>query len=137
MERMEGMYKKDDHIVFKTKQPHVHLNRMFGYNNLTEDDFEACEYKGVILDVIDNGYFKVFSVKTLSPLDGFFCITTEYEILRQIDISEVEDERKKIEKQVPHEFEEAILLFWNVRGKAISFVMLIVSVIQLVKNFFE
>lgn len=88
------MYKQGDHIAFMTKQPQVHLNEMFGYNNLTEDDFEKSEYKGIITDVTDTGYFKIYFVKTLSPLAGFFCMTTEDEILRQVDLSEIEEERK-------------------------------------------
>ena len=38
------MYKKGNYIAFMTKQPEVHLNVMFGYNDLTEADFEKTEY---------------------------------------------------------------------------------------------
>ena len=88
------MYKKDDYIAFMSKQPHVHLNVMFGYNNLTEDDFEKLEYKGIIKSVIDNGYFKMYTVRTVSPLDGFFCIITEEDIIRLVDESEIEKDKE-------------------------------------------
>ena len=40
------MYKKGNYIAFMTKQPEVHLNVMFGYNDLTEADFEKTEHIG-------------------------------------------------------------------------------------------
>ena len=85
------MYKQGDHIAFMTKQPQVHLNEMFGYNNLTEDDFEESEYKGIILDVF---FDKVYLVKTVCPLDGFICIVGEEDILRQVGINELNEDRK-------------------------------------------
>ena len=109
----ELMYKKDDYIAFMTKQPHEHLNEMFGYNDLTENDFKKKEYKGIIMDVSDTGYFKIYFVKTLIPLDGFFCMTTEDEILRPVDLSEIEEERKKLEEQVPRVFVEKFREVWG------------------------
>ena len=94
------MYKKDDYIAFMTKQPHVHVNEMFGYNSLTEDDFEKKEYKGIILDVVDfdGPGLKVYTVKTLSPLDGFICLFIgEEDILRKVELCEIEEDRKKME----------------------------------------
>ena len=42
------MYKRNDYIAFMTKKPEVHLNVMFGHNDLTEDDFEAfCPFSGL------------------------------------------------------------------------------------------
>ena len=80
------MYKKGDHIAFMSKQPHFHLNEMFGHNHLTVDDYEKEEYVGIILSVIGNG---IYTAKTISPLKGFFCIVSEDDILRPIGISEL------------------------------------------------
>lgn len=59
------MYKKGNYIAFMTKQPEVHLNEMFGYNDLTEDDFEKTEYIGFILSVIDDKTYLV--MKPVQP----------------------------------------------------------------------
>jgi hypothetical protein len=72
------MYKKGNYIAFMTKQPEVHLNVMFGYNDLTEDDFEKTEYVGFILSVIDD---KTYLVMTVWPLEGFRCIVNDADIL--------------------------------------------------------
>ena len=48
------MYMKGNYIAFMTKQPEVHLNVMFGYNDLTEADFEKTEHIGFILSVHDS-----------------------------------------------------------------------------------
>ena len=109
------MYKKGDYIAFITKQPDVHINRMFGYNNFRYRNFKKREYKGIITDVTDTGFFKIYFVKTLSPLEGFFCMTTEDEILRPVDLSEIEEERRKLEEQLPREFVEKLR---EVRGES-------------------
>ena len=57
------MYKKGNYIAFMTKQPEVHSNVMFGYNDLTEDDFEKTEYVGFILSVIDDKTYLVMTVR--------------------------------------------------------------------------
>lgn len=92
------MYKKDDYIAFMSKQPHVHLNEMFGHNNLTEDDFEKSEYKGIIKSVIKTvikgNSINFYTVITLSPLKGFFCIVFEEDILRLVDVNEIEENSK-------------------------------------------
>lgn len=86
------MYKVNDFLLFKTKQPHVHLNRMFGHNNLTYDDFDEEEYTGVVEGVLDGfGY----TMTTLSPLEGFFCVISEYDIIRQLEPEEVAQLEKK------------------------------------------
>ena len=43
------MYKKGDHIAFMSKQPHFHLNEMFGHNHLTVDDFEKASKRLILL----------------------------------------------------------------------------------------
>ena len=51
------MYKKGSYIAFMTKQPEVHLNEMFGYNNLTEKDFKESEHIGFIMSVLDDNIY--------------------------------------------------------------------------------
>lgn len=67
------MYKKGNYIAFMTKQPEVHLNVMFGYNDLTEADFEKTEHIGFILSVIDD---KTYLVMTVRPWKGFVVLLT-------------------------------------------------------------
>ena len=57
------MYKKGNYIAFMTKQPEEHLNVMFGYNDLTETDFEKTEHIGFILSVIDDKTYLVMTVR--------------------------------------------------------------------------
>lgn len=76
------MYKRKDYIAFMTKKPEVHLNEMFGHNNLTEDDFEKTEYVGFIMQVHgDNTYL----VMTVRPLKGFRCTVDEADILHPVE----------------------------------------------------
>ena len=43
------MYKVGDVIVFVSKEPILHLNRMFGYQDATVDAFSEYELTGVIM----------------------------------------------------------------------------------------
>ena len=80
------MYKKGNYIAFMTKQPEVHLNVMFGYNDLTEADFEKTEYVGFILSVIDD---KTYLAMTVRPLEGFRCIVNDADILHLVNEAEL------------------------------------------------
>ena len=80
------MYKKGNYIAFMTKQPEVHLNVMFGYNDLTEEDFEKTEYVGFILSVIDD---KTYLVMTVRPLEGVRCIVNDADILHLVNENEL------------------------------------------------
>ena len=80
------MYKKGNYVAFMTKQPEVHLNEMFGYNDLTEADFEKTEYIGFILSVIDD---MTYLVMTVRPLEGFRCIVDNADILHSVNENEL------------------------------------------------
>lgn len=91
------MYKRNDYIAFMTKKPEVHLNVMFGHNDLTEDDFEKTEYVGFIKQVHgDNTYL----VMTIRPLKGFRCTIEEADILHPVDKRELSKEEKAVKEMV-------------------------------------
>ena len=85
------MYKKDDYILFMTNEPQVHFNEMFGYNDLTVDDFEKTEHIGFIKTVIDEETYLVVIVR---PILGFRCIVNKGDILRSVCVDELSDEEK-------------------------------------------
>ena len=85
------MYKKDGYIAFLTNEPQVHFNEMFGYNDLTADDFEKTEHIGFIKSVIDEENYLVVIVR---PILGFRCVVNEGDILRSVDVDELSDEER-------------------------------------------
>lgn len=86
------IYKKGDYVAFLSNKPIAHLNEMFGYNNLTEDDFEKTEHIGFIKSVISNG--EAFLLFTVRPIEGFRCIARKEDILRAVDINELTEQEK-------------------------------------------
>ena len=91
------MYKKGNYIAFMTKQPEVHLNVMFGYNDLTEADFEKTEHIGFILSVIDD---KTYLVMTVRPLEGFRCIVDNADILHSVNGNELTQKELECEEMI-------------------------------------
>ena len=91
------MYKKGNYIAFMTKQPEVHLNVMFGYNNLTDADFEKTEHIGFILSVIDD---KTYLVMTVRPLEGFRCIVDNADILHSVNGNELTQKELECEEMI-------------------------------------
>ena len=91
------MYKKGSYISFMTKQPEVHLNEMFGYNNLTEKDFKESEHIGFIMSVLDDNTYLAVTVR---PLKCFECIITESDILHSVDESEITEDEKDVKSLV-------------------------------------
>ena len=91
------MYKEGDYLIFMSKQPDVHLNRMFGHNSLTSDEFEKELYIGVVKKDLGGLYV----VTTVSPLQGFRCMVREDDILRQADASELALDQRTHEAPEP------------------------------------
>jgi hypothetical protein len=91
------MYKKGNYIAFMTKQPEVHLNVMFGYNDLTEADFEKTEHIGFILSVIDD---KTYLVMTVRPMEGFRCIVDNADILHSVNENELTKKELAYEEMI-------------------------------------
>ena len=85
------MYKKDNYIAFMTNEPQAHYNEMFGYNDLTPEDFEKTEHIGFIKTVIDE---KTYLVVIVRPILGFRCIINEEDILRSVNVDELSDEER-------------------------------------------
>lgn len=96
---MKKAYKEGDFVEIMTRQPGVHVQVMFGYGQVPLDDIKEEKYVGRIKTVIGNG--SSFLIRTLSPLDGFYCVEDAEKILRKLDDSEITDEmRSKIDP--PH-----------------------------------
>lgn len=91
------MYKKGSYVSFMTKDPEFHLNEMFGYNDLTEEDFEKTEHLGFIMSVIDD---KTYVVVTVRPLECFHCIVDDTDILHLVDESELTPKERKVKALV-------------------------------------
>ena len=85
-------YKKGDYVAFLSNKPIAHLNDMFGYNDLTEDDFEKTEHIGFIKSVIGNG--EAFLLFTVRPVKGFRCTAGKEDILRAVDINELTEQER-------------------------------------------
>ena len=85
MNKENNIYKKGDYVAFLSNKPIAHLNEMFGYNDLTEDDFEKTEHIGLIKSVISNG--EAFLLFTVRPIEGFRCTVGKEDILRTVDIN--------------------------------------------------
>jgi len=85
--------KKGQHVAFMTNQPAVHLNEMFGYNDLDPDDFEKTEEIGLIKTVIDDSTY-------LISTGGFYCVVDSKDILRFIPIEDVPQEELEVEEPV-------------------------------------
>ena len=91
------MYKKGSYIAFMTKQPEVHLNEMFGYNNLTENDFKESEHIGFVMSVLDNNTYIAVTVR---PIKCFECIITDSDILHLVDENELTEDEKNVKSLV-------------------------------------
>ena len=87
------MYKVGDVIVFVSKEPILHLNRMFGYQDATVDAFSEYEFTGVItnVDLLDDEFY----VSTLRPLSGLSCIVSTDKIIRFVEASALTDEERR------------------------------------------
>lgn len=83
---VDKMYTKGDYVEFLTNQPDIHLNEMFGYNNLGSDDFEKKLYIGLVKSVIDN---ETYLATTIRPIEGFNCIVSKVDIIRIVDRDEL------------------------------------------------
>ena len=92
MNREKNIYKKGDYVAFLSNKPIAHVNRMFGYNDLTIDDFEKTEHIGFIKSVIGNG--EAFLLFTVRPVEGFRCTARKEDILRAVDINELTEQEK-------------------------------------------
>ncbi len=89
-------YQKGAYVEFMLKWPAVHLNRMFGHNNLKVDDFRAAKYVGVVKSVMcSEPWETLYVIFTVRPLPGFRCNVNESEILRVVKESELTDEELK------------------------------------------
>lgn len=83
-------YAVGTYIAFLSKSPQVHLNRMFGYNNLSEADFNESEHVGVIRNVLWNyPPDTCYQVHTIRPLAGFTCHVLENDILCVVNPNEL------------------------------------------------
>lgn len=81
-------YKEGEYILFKSRQPLLHINRMFG--NTKESDIKEAENKGVIKDIYQTPFCIDYTVITIFPVEGFICSVLEEKILQTISFEEIE-----------------------------------------------
>lgn len=96
---MKNAYKEGDFVELMTRQPGVHVQVMFGYGQVPLDDIKEEKYVGRIKTVIGNG--TSFLIRTISPLDGFYCVEDAEKIIRKLDDNEITDEMRS-KKENPH-----------------------------------
>lgn len=96
---MKNAYKEGDFVELMTRQPGVHVQVMFGYGQVPLDDIKEEKYVGRIKTVIGNG--TSFLIRSLSPLDGFYCVEDAEKIIRKLDDNEITDEMQS-KKEPPH-----------------------------------
>ena len=111
------MYMKGNYIAFMTKQPEVHLNVMFGYNNLTDADFEKTEHIGFILSIIDD---KTYLVMTVRPLEGFRCIVDNADILHLVNENELTQKEQACEEMIEFTAPNVYHLHTRVQGDTLE-----------------
>lgn len=86
-------YREGDYVEYMTRQPEVHVERMFGYGMVSLDEIEEEKHIGRIKSVIGNG--EAYQIVSIQPLQGFFCVEDCDKIIRRIDESEVTEEISK------------------------------------------
>ncbi len=87
------MYKVGTFVRFKSKWPVVHLNAMFGHNDLCEKDFRETEHIGMIRHISEDLIFGPwYDVFTLRPLIGFICHIRECDVLQIVKEEELSDD---------------------------------------------
>ena len=91
------MYKIGSYVSFMTNEPEVHLNEMFGYNNLTENDFKESEHIGFIMSVYDD---QTYLIVTVRPLECFHCNVNESDILHLVDENELTQKERDVKTLV-------------------------------------
>jgi len=105
-------YKEGEYILFKSRQPLLHINRMFG--NTKESDIKEAEYKGAIKDILQTSFCIDYTVITVFPVEGFICSVLEEKILQTISFEEIEQEiesRKKKYAKMVDTYEKTFEIF--------------------------
>lgn len=100
-------YQKSDIVAFWTNQHQAHAMEMFGGGeSFNPDEIEKEEYIGWIKTVIDNDTYLIASI---SPLNGFVCLTNAADIIRKMDSNELTDDQRS----TIHEFYTAPNVYMN------------------------
>lgn len=86
----EPKYNVGEYVSFKSTDPLLHLNRMFG--NLKDSEISEHEYKGIIKKVYPNPIEVHYTITSLLPIEGFLCDVLEYKILQIVSREEIEHE---------------------------------------------
>ncbi len=98
----EVMYRKGTFVRFLSNWPAVHLNEMFGHNDLARKDIGKSEQIGVIIEVNDfmGPWYRIFTVR---PLAGFTCKVCNDNILQIVKEEELTKEELRWKCMVKEE----------------------------------
>lgn len=97
--RLAGKYRNGDVVLIRSNQPGTHILRMFGHLSEEEmkDPLPMSEYVGEIFDDGgDNGQnrpFAFYSIRTMIPIEGFFCLAFEEDVIRLA----TEEDKKRLD----------------------------------------
>ena len=90
---MDTTYRKKDIVLYRTNQPQVHVQEMFGHEVFNPSDTKPEEYIGWVKDVISENEYLIASI---SPLKDFVCLANAEDIIRKMTDEELTDKQKEI-----------------------------------------
>lgn len=96
-------YQKNDILIFLTKEPGAHVCEMFGHGIVNPEDAEREPYYGFVKSVISVSK-GIYLMQTLKPLEGFFCVADDSDVIRIVDKTELPEEERERQH---HELYEA------------------------------
>lgn len=87
-------YKKNDILIFMTKEPQAHVCEMFGHGTVKAEDIECEPYYGFVKSVISASK-GIYLMQTLKPLEGFLCVAEDADIIRKVNKNELPEEERE------------------------------------------
>lgn len=89
-------YKKNDILIFMTKEPRTHVVEKFGGGNVEKHNIEQEPYYGFVKSVISANK-GIYLMLTIKPMKGFYCIAETKDIVRWVDEDELPENERKLE----------------------------------------
>lgn len=81
-------YKKNDILIFMTKEPQAHVCEMFGHGTIKAVDIECEPYYGFVKSVISASK-GIYLMQTIKPIEGFICVAEKADIIRMAEKDEL------------------------------------------------